>query len=160
MTNEAQRLTLTRTFDAPRDLVWKAWTDPKYVVQWWGPTDFTIPVYRMDFRVGGKFHYCMKTPDGQEFWGGGEYHEIVPQEKIVFAMYFADADGNKVQPETIGMEHKADADAFDSVLFEDAGGGRTRVTYTGNETMEDAAQSGQLEAMNQSFDKFSEVLRG
>lgn len=159
MSNETQRLTLTRTFDAPRDLVWKAWTDPKYVAQWWGPKDFTIPVYRMDFRVGGKFHYCMKTPDGQEFWGGGEYHEIVPLEKIVFSMYFADADGNKVQPEAIGIEHKADADAFDSVVFEDAGEARTTVTYTGNETMEDAAESGQLEAMNQSFDKFSALLR-
>ena len=159
MSEETQRLRITRTFDAPRDLVWRAWTDPKYVAQWWGPKGFTIPVYKMDFRVSGRFHYCMKTPDGQEFWGGGEYHEIVPHEKIVFSMYFADKDGNKVQPEEIGMEHKADENAFDSVVFEDAGEGRTRVTYTGNETMADAIESGQLEAMNQSFDKFSAVLR-
>ena len=160
MSKDTQRLTITRTFDAPRQLVWRAWTEPKYVAQWWGPKDLTIPVYRMDFRVGGKFHYCMKTPDGQELWGGGEYHEIVLHEKIVFSMYFADKDGNKVQPEDLGIEHKADADAYDSVLFEDAGEGRTRVTYTGNETMEDATESGQLEAMNQSFDKFSDILRG
>ena len=160
MSNDTQRLTLTRTFDAPRDLVWKAWTDPKFVAQWWGPKDFTIPVCNMDFRVGGKFLLCMRGPNGWEGWTGGEYHEIVPQEKIVFSMYFADAEGNKVQPEDIGVEHKADTDAFDSVLFEDAGNGRTRVTYMGNEAMEDAAESGQLEAMNQSFDKCSAVLRG
>ena len=160
MSNETQRLTLTRTFDAPRNLVWKAWTDPKLVAQWWGPKDFTIPVCKVDFRVGGKFLLCMRGPNDWEGWTGGEYIEIVPQEKIVFSMYFADAEGNKVQPEDIGVEHKADADAYDSVLFEDAGGGRTRVTYMGNETMADAAESGQLEAMNQSFDKFSAVLRG
>ncbi len=158
MANEAQRLTLIRTFDAPRDLVWKAWTDPKYVAQWWGPKDFSIPVCKVDFRVGGKFLLCMRGSNGWEGWTGGEYHEIVPHE-IVFSMYFADKDGNKVQPEEIGIEHKADPEACDSVLFEDAGEGRTRVTYMGNETMEDAAESGQLEAMNQSFDKFDAALR-
>src|SRR6202035_4046261 len=50
------------------ELVWKAWTDPKYVMQWWGPKGFTAPVCQMDFRVGGKFLCCMKAPDGQEFW--------------------------------------------------------------------------------------------
>jgi uncharacterized protein YndB with AHSA1/START domain len=64
-------------------LVWKAWTDPKYVKQWWGPKGFTAPFCEMDFRVGGKFLCCMRAPDGQEFWNGGEYHEIVLHEKIV-----------------------------------------------------------------------------
>ncbi len=112
----------------------------------------------MDFRVGGKFLLCMRGPNNWEGWTGGEYHEIVPYEKIVFSMYFADKDGNKVQPEDIGIEHEADENTHDIVLFEDAGEGRTKVTYIGNETMEDAAESGQLEAMNQSFDKFSDVL--
>lgn len=159
MGDTRQRLTLTRTFDARRDLVWKAWTDPDLMAQWWGPKDFTTTITQMDFRVGGRFLLCMHGPNGWEGWTGGEYHEIIPNEKIVFSMYFADAEGNKVQPADIGVEHKADENAFDTVLFEDAGEGRTRVTYTGNEAMEDAAESGQLEAMNQSFDKFSAVLR-
>src|SRR6266404_6301667 len=76
-----------RVFDAPRALVWKAWTDPQYVMQWWGPKGFTAPFCKIDFRVGGKFLCCMKSPDGQEGWNGGEYHEIVPHEKIVYSMY-------------------------------------------------------------------------
>src|SRR5579864_3601629 len=64
--NETERMVVTRVFDAPRELVWKAWTDPKYVMQWWGPKGFTAPVCQMDFRVGGKFLCCMKAPDGQE----------------------------------------------------------------------------------------------
>ena len=82
--NEIERMVITRIFDAPRELVWKAWTDPKYVMQWWGPKGFTAPVCQMDFRVGGKFLCCMKTPDGQEFWNAGEYHEIVPLRKDRF----------------------------------------------------------------------------
>ena len=96
--NETERMVITRVFDAPRELVWKAWTDPKYIMQWWGPKDFTSPACKMDFRVGGKLLCCMKSPDGQEFWNAVEYHEIVPPEKIVSLMYFADSKGNRVDP--------------------------------------------------------------
>ena len=68
MVNETERMVITRVFDAPRELVWKAWTDPKYVMQWWGPKGFTAPVCKIDFRVGGKFLCCMRAPDGQEGW--------------------------------------------------------------------------------------------
>ena len=63
--SEIERMVVTRVFDAPRELVWKAWTDPKYIMQWWGPKGFTAPVCQMDFRVGGKFLCCMNAPDGQ-----------------------------------------------------------------------------------------------
>src|SRR5258707_14832773 len=96
MVNEPERMVITRGFDAPRGLVWKAWTDPKYVMQGWGPKGFTAPVCKMDFRVGGKFLYCMRTPDGQEGWNGGEYHEIGPQGKKVDSMYFFCSEGNKI----------------------------------------------------------------
>ena len=80
--NEIERMVVTRVFDAPRELVWRAWTDPKYVMQWWGPKGFTAPVCQMDFRVGGKSLFCMRAPDGQECWNAVEYHEIVLHEKI------------------------------------------------------------------------------
>jgi uncharacterized protein YndB with AHSA1/START domain len=156
--NEVERLTVTRVFDAPRELVWKAWTDPKYVMQWWGPHGFTTPFCEMDFRVGGKFLYCMKTPDGQEFWNGGEYHEIVLHEKIVSSMYFADSKGNKVEPEQYGIEHEAIEGAYDVTLFEDIGNGQTRLTFIGNEAMQDAIESGQLEGMKQILDKAAAVI--
>ncbi len=156
--NEVERMVITRVFDAPRELVWKAWTDPKYVMQWWGPKGFTAPVCKMDFRVGGKFLCCMRTPDGQDFWNGGEYHEIVPFEKIVSSMYFADSEGNKVEPEQYGMQHEAIEDAVDVTLFEDLSNGQTKLTFIGNEPMESAKDSGQVEGWNQILDKVAAVV--
>ena len=158
--NETERMTITRIFDAPRELVWKAYTDPKYVMQWWGPKGFTSPACKMDFRVGGKFLCCMRSPDGQEFWNGGEYHEIVAPEKIVSSMYFADAQGNKVEPAHYGIEHEAIANAYDVTTFEDLGNGKTKLTFVGNETMEDATKSGQVEGWNQILEKFAAVVAG
>jgi uncharacterized protein YndB with AHSA1/START domain len=156
--NESERMMITRIFDAPRALVWEAWTNPKYVMQWWGPKGFTAPVCQMDFRVGGKSLYCMKSPDGQEFWNGVEYHEIVPQEKIVSSMYFADSKGNKVDGAQYGIEHEAIDGAYDVTIFEDLGNGQTKLTFIGNEPMESATNSGQLEGWNQILDKVAAVV--
>jgi uncharacterized protein YndB with AHSA1/START domain len=156
--NETERMVVKRVFDAPRELLWKAWTDPHYLMQWWGPKGFTSPVCKVDFRVGGKFLCCMRTPDGQDFWNAGEYHEIVPHEKIVYSMYFSDADGNKVEAAEYGIEHEAIEDAYDVALFEDLGNGQTQLTLIGNETMESAKESGQVEGWNQILDKVAAVV--
>jgi uncharacterized protein YndB with AHSA1/START domain len=158
--NETERMVVTRIFDAPRELVWKAWTDPKYVMQWWGPKGCTAPVCKMDFRVGGKFLICMRTPDGQEGWNGGEYHEIIPHEKIVSSMYFADAEGNRIDPAELELEHEAIEGAHDVVLFEDLGNGRTKLTFMGNETMRNAIESGQLEGWKEILDKVAAIVAG
>ena len=158
--SQVERMVVTRIFDAPRELVWKAWTDPKCMMQWWGPKGFTSPVCKMDFRVGGKFLYCMRSPDGQEFWNGGEYHEIDLHEKIVSSMYFSDSEGNKVAPAEYGIEHEAIDGAYDVTLFEDFGTGQTKLTFIGNETMENAIASGQVEGMNQILDKAAAVIAG
>ena len=155
---ETERMTITRVFDAPRELVWRAWTDPKYVMQWWGPKGFTSPVCTMDFRVGGKFLCCMRTPDGQDFWNAGEYHEIVLHEKIVSSMFFSDSKGNKVEPEHYGIEHESIEGAYDVVTFEDLGNGQTKLTFIGNETMEEATKSGQVEGWSQILDKIADIV--
>jgi uncharacterized protein YndB with AHSA1/START domain len=132
-------------------------------MQWWGPKGFTAPVCKMDFRVGGKFLYCMRTPDGQEGWNGGEYHEIVLHEKIVFSMYFSDSEGNRVEPAQYGIdgiEHEAIDDAHDVILFEDIGNGQTKLTFIGNETMQNAIKSGQLEGWKEILDKVAAVVAG
>jgi uncharacterized protein YndB with AHSA1/START domain len=102
----------------------------------------------------------MKTPDGQEFWNGGEYHEIVLHEKIVSSMYFSDSKGNKVEPEQLGIEHKAIEGASDVTILEDLGNGQTKLTFIGNETMEEATNSGQLEGWQQILEKFAAVVAG
>ncbi len=158
--DEIERMVVTRVFDAPRALVWKAWTDPKYAMQWWGPKGFTSPCCQMDLRVGGKFLICMRSPDGQEFWNAGEYHEIVPGEKIVSSMYFSDSKGNKVEAAEYGIEHEAIDHAYDVAIFEDFGDGQTKLTFIGNETMESAKASGQAEGWNQVLEKFAAVVAG
>lgn len=156
--DETERMVVTRVFDAPRELVWKAWTDPKYVMQWWGPKGFTAPVCKIDFRVGGKFLFCMRTPDGQEGWNAGEYHEIVPYEKIVSSMYFSDSEGNRLEPAQLGIEHEAIEGAHDVILFEDMGDGQTKLTFIGNDTMRNAIESGQLEGWKEILDKVAAVV--
>ena len=158
--NEKERMVVTRVFDAPLALVWNACTDPQYVMQWWGPKGFTSPVCKIDFRVGGKFLCCMKSPDGWEGWNAGEYHEIILHEKIVYSMYFADSKGNKVEPAELGIEDKAIDGARDVVIFEDFGNGQTKLTLIGNEPMEDAKNSGQLEGWNQQLDKVAAIVAG
>jgi hypothetical protein len=75
-------------------------------------------------------------------------------------MYFSDPEGNKVEPAQYGIEHEAMDDAHDVIIFEDFGNGQTKLTFIGNETMENARNSGQVEGMNQSLDKFSAVVAG
>jgi len=102
----------------------------------------------------------MRTPDGQEGWNAGEYHEIVLREKIVYSMYFSDSKGNKVEPEEYGIEHEAIDDAHDVVIFEDFGKGQTKLTLIGSEPMESAKNSGQLEGWIEILDKVAEVVAG
>jgi uncharacterized protein YndB with AHSA1/START domain len=77
-------LDLQRTFDAPRAMVWKAWTDPAHLARWWGPHGFTNPVCEADVRPGGSLRIVMRGPDGGEHAMMGIFHEVVPPERLVF----------------------------------------------------------------------------
>src|SRR5687768_2336267 len=75
---------LTRLFDAPRALVFKVWTEPRHLAQWWGPRDFTNPVCELDVRVGGSILIHMRAPDGRVYPMTGTFREIVAPERLVF----------------------------------------------------------------------------
>lgn len=94
---EKNELTITRVYDAPRELVFSAWTEAAALAKWWGPKGAEIEVKKLDFRPGGIFQYCMRMPDGGEMWGLFAYREIVSPEKIVFVNAFSDADGNIIR---------------------------------------------------------------
>ncbi|HEX4264858.1 MAG TPA: SRPBCC domain-containing protein [Verrucomicrobiae bacterium] len=83
---------ISRTFEAPRELVWKAWSERRRLMAWFAPQGFTMPAAKMDFRPGGSFHYCMESSDGHEMWGKFAYREIVAPEKIVLVSSFSDED--------------------------------------------------------------------
>jgi uncharacterized protein YndB with AHSA1/START domain len=89
----AQELVITRVFDAPRSLVFKAWTDPEHVAQWWGPHGFTNPVCELDVRPGGAIRIHMRQPDGTVYPMTGVYQEIVEPERLVFTSAALDKDG-------------------------------------------------------------------
>jgi uncharacterized protein YndB with AHSA1/START domain len=89
----AEEFVITRELDAPRDLVFKAWTEPERLAQWWGPQGFTIKVAKVDLRPGGMFLYGMVAPDGSEIWGKFIYREIVPPARMVFVVSFSDENG-------------------------------------------------------------------
>ena len=88
-----RELVITRIFDAPRELVWKAWTEPERLMHWWGPKGFTVHTCKVDLRPGGVFHYGMRAPDGSDIWGKFIYREIVAPERIVFIGSFSDEKG-------------------------------------------------------------------
>lgn len=151
-------LTITRIFDAPRELVWKAWTEPEHVMRWWGPKDFTSPVCRLDLRVGGKYLFCMKSPDGQEFWSTGVFREIVPMERLVYTDSFADEQGNVVPASHYGMSEDFPIELLVTLTFEDYQG-KTKMTLTHlglpAGEMTDLTEAG----WNESFDKLAESLK-
>lgn len=95
-----QEFVITRVFDAPRDLVWKALTEPGHLVHWWGPKDFTVRVAEVDLRPGAVFLYCLRSPDGWEMWGKWVYREIVAPERLVTVVSFTDDKGNAVRHPT------------------------------------------------------------
>ncbi len=93
MASEEQELVLTRVFDAPRELLFKVWTDPKHVAQWWGPHGFTNPVCELDARPGGAIRIHMRGPNGIVYPMTGVYQEVVEPERLVFISAALDADG-------------------------------------------------------------------
>src|SRR5208283_786150 len=94
-------LVITRMFDAPRELVWKAWTEPQRMVKWQGPRGFTSTIERSDFRLGGAYRIHMRGPDNDDHWRQGAYREIVAPERLVMAGCWADAEGKPKGPETL-----------------------------------------------------------
>jgi uncharacterized protein YndB with AHSA1/START domain len=88
-----RELVMTRLFDAPRALVFQAWTDPKHLARWWGPKGFTNPVCELDLRPGGALRIVMRAPDGTEYPMTGMFREIVVPERLVFTNQAVDAQG-------------------------------------------------------------------
>ena len=102
---------ISRVFDAPRELVFKAFTDPERMKHWWGPKGFKVIAQNMDLRPGGMYHYGLEAPDGNTMWGRFVYREIAAPERIVFVNSFSDEKGGLTRhPMSPGL---ADRNAVD-----------------------------------------------
>jgi uncharacterized protein YndB with AHSA1/START domain len=115
-----------RVFDAPRGLVFKAWTEPERLKRWWGPRGYTVPYCEIDLREGGVFLFCMRSPEGRDSWGKGVFREIVAPERLVLAMSFADVEGNVVPATYYGLSPDWPLERLTTVTFEELAGA-TRV---------------------------------
>ena len=157
-TRNEKELRIVRVFDAPRERVWKAWTDPEQVKSWWGPRSFTAPFAKIDLRVGGKYLYCMRSPDGKDYWSTGVYREIVPLQRIVATDSFADEKGNVVPASHYGMPSDVPMEMQVTVTFEEVGG-KTRMTLK-HVGIPAGDQSKMAEmGWNTSFDKLAKALK-
>jgi uncharacterized protein YndB with AHSA1/START domain len=157
-----KELVIKRVFDAPRDLLWNAWTDPDHLMRWWGPKNFTAPACKIDLRVGGKYLNCMRGagPDGvvRDFWTTGVYREIVPMERIVYTDSFADQNGNVVPASYYNMSGDWPLELMVMVTFDERGG-KTVMTLR-HEGIPEGHMKEECEAgWNESFDKLDESLR-
>jgi uncharacterized protein YndB with AHSA1/START domain len=159
-----RELVITRIFDAPRQLVYKVWTEPKHIKNWWGPKPFTSPRCEVDLRPGGTYVYVMRSPDGQEFPVQGEFIEIVTNEKLVYTddMY-KQADfwkmmiGGKVGPDVDFSSLKLNV----MVTFEDQGD-KTKFTlvtrFISNDVRDAMVGMQMAEGWTSSLEKFAAEL--
>jgi uncharacterized protein YndB with AHSA1/START domain len=144
-----REVTITRVFDAPRELVFKAWTDAKHVAQWWGPKGFTNPVCEIDARVGGMLRMHMRAPDETVYPMKGQIRELVAPERLVFTNIAVDAAGRHL------------LEGLTTVTFADESG-KTKMTLHTKAVavVEDAAAylQGMEAGWTQSIDKLQAFL--
>jgi uncharacterized protein YndB with AHSA1/START domain len=159
---------IERVFNAPRETVWKAWTEPEMVKKWWGPAGFSAPSAKVDLRVGGMYTFAMHGPAGTEWdkdmYSSGIYKEIVPMEKIVTTDYFSDENGNKIAPTKEGQAPDFPNEMTVTILFKDAEDGKTKLSIAYSRPESDAQfeamiKSGMQEGWNQSLDKLAAALQ-
>jgi uncharacterized protein YndB with AHSA1/START domain len=142
-----REIIIERIFDALRELVFKAYTDPNLIPQWWGPRGYTTTVDRMDVRLGGIWRFVQRGPDGNEYAFNGAYREIVPPERLAYTFEFEAMPGHVL---------------LETVTFEEHDG-KTKVTATALfDTVEDRdgmLKSGMEEGAAESWDRLAEHLQ-
>ena len=155
---------ITRVFDAPRWLVFKAWTDPKHMAQWWGPHGFTNPVCEMDVRPGGAYRIVMRSPEGVEYPVKGVYREVVEPERLVMTMNCSEHPAewhDLVNPKRQKGESNPAGDMLSTVTFEDLDG-KTKLTirtrFDSVAIRDSMLKMGMTEGWTQSLERLAEDL--
>ena len=137
----AGEMILTRVVDAPRELMWKLWTEPEHIGKWWGPKGFTLPGCEMDFRPGGTYRFVMRGPDGQDNPFHGVYREIVRNERIVFTAILDNLPGHEL---------------VTTVTFADEGG-KTKLTVR-QATPPGEAGRGQNQGWSETLERLADLV--
>jgi uncharacterized protein YndB with AHSA1/START domain len=153
-------IVVTRIFDAPVEQVWRAWTEPDLVMQWWGPHGFTAPVADMNVREGGTSRVCMRSPDGHDFHNTWTYQRVIPLQRLEFLMGFARESGAAAHPAELGLPADIPSQVRHVVTFEPVDGTSTELTvrefgYSSEQTR-DMSKLG----LEQCLDKMATSLAG
>jgi len=150
---EAKSLFLERNFEAPRQLVFDAYTNCEHLKHWWGPEGWPLTFCEMDFRPGGKWRFCMSEEDGEgESWGVATYEEIVAPERIVYRDQFTDKDGTP--NEEMPTQHVTVS------LTETEGGTKlhVRTDYASEEDLQQILEMGVVEGVTSTWNQLAELL--
>jgi uncharacterized protein YndB with AHSA1/START domain len=163
MTMHKTTITIVKTFDAPVESVWKYWSEPEYFKQWWGPAAATCIASRIDFRVGGTYHNCLRIQGREgktmDAWATGTYKVIEPFKKIVFSDCFADESGNIVSASYYGIADGDDELEVD-ITFEVLGADRTKMTlrHTKLHKTNEHVRHAMEKSWQESFNKIRRIL--
>lgn len=162
MTQATKDLSVTRTFDAPVERVWKQWSESENVMRWWGPKGFTSPLAKIDFREGAVSLVCMRAPKefgGFDMYNTWSYRKIVPHERIEFVLNFADKDGNKLDPAKMGLPPGIPQDVPHIITFKALGDKKTEMTVSEYGYTTDQAVETSKAGLEQCLDKMAENLK-
>jgi uncharacterized protein YndB with AHSA1/START domain len=144
-------LRLSRCFDAPRELVWRAWTQPEMAVAWLGPPEWPAIKVEQDLRPGGAWRVCLRSPtDGRLLWQGGLYREVVPTERLTFTFKWESDD----------HEDGAPVETLVTVLLSDLPDGKTQMDFTHEGLKSADSLAGHRHGWEGSFDRLDHILNG
>ncbi len=145
-TSSAWELLISRVLDAPRALVFKAWTEPARLVRWWGPQGFKTPSCKMDVRPGGAFRICMRSPEGTDHWVQGVFREVVEPESLAFTWAWEDAEGKPGHETVVRVNFNEQA-------------GKTRLIVHQGAFESESARAAHESGWSGSLDRLDEYLR-
>jgi uncharacterized protein YndB with AHSA1/START domain len=153
----SHQVLITRDFDAPRELVFAAWSDLGHLLSWYSPRGCDIAFRSFEFREGSQFHSCIRTPTGKECWCMGHYRQIIQPELIEFTMVVCNEEKQAIQPVDAGMDSHWPQETVVTVAFADLDG-RTRLTL--RQTVDDALakRTGAHPGWVQMLDRLAEQL--
>ena len=155
--DDARTLRIERMFDAPRELVFDAWTRPEQLMQWYAPRGCTIQLVNFDARPGGRFHWCIRNPSFGDCWCVGAYKKIVRPERIVYTLVTADSAGNEIEPAQAGHDPRWPRESLVTVTFADVRGA-TLLTLEQNVLESLAKHTGAHPSWLQMLDRLAEVV--
>ncbi|MCW3061659.1 MAG: hypothetical protein JWQ02_3480 [Capsulimonas sp.] len=154
---DTREIVITRVFDAPRSLVYTAWTDPDQLKRWYAPNGCTMEIVKFDFHVGGGLHLCIHNPKFGDCWCAGVFQEIVVPERLVYTLSFADKQGNFMEPAEMGMKANWPRETTVTVTFVEQDG-KTTVTLHQTVLESLAKQTGAYPSWLEMLDRLNELV--